>query len=71
VAVKSQEMSNELRNLCSKMADHVLNASFEKMWISRMVAYYKVDEKGRFVFLYATSIRLENDNVGLSLMIID
>jgi hypothetical protein len=53
------------------MADHVLNASFEKMWISRMVAYYKVDEKGRFVFLYATSIRLENDNVGLSLMIID
>lgn len=41
---------------------HVLNVTFERTKITRMVAHFKVDKRSRLWFMWCSSIRSEPHN---------
>lgn len=63
VPIRGHEISMEMRKYCENVVKRISHVTFERLMISRMVAYFKPDKNNRLYFLYCSSLRLNEEHV--------
>ena len=58
--LKGSYLPERIQNMAIKIAEHVSNITLEKIKIVRMILNFKVDKKDRIVFLWCSSLRIDN-----------
>ena len=58
--LKGSLLPERIQNMGIKIAEHVSNITLEKIKIIRMILNFKVDKRDRIVFLWCSSLRIDN-----------
>ena len=58
--LKGSHLPERIQNIAIKIAEHVSNITLEKIKIVRMILNFKVDKRDRIVFLWCSSLRIDN-----------
>jgi len=58
--LKGSHLPERIQNMAIRIAEHVSNITLEKIKIVRMILNFKVDKKDRIVFLWCSSLRIDN-----------
>lgn len=49
--------------MTERIAKHISNVTFEKCRVSRLILHFKIDQKDNVIFLWCSSLRIENDKI--------
>ena len=62
VGLHADLLTHKLQTIGNCMRQHIINVTFERTKISRMVLHFKLDRRGRLWFMWCSSIRSEPNN---------
>ena len=58
--LKGSNLPDRIEKIGMSIANHVSNITLEKIKIVRMILNFKIDKKDRIIFLWCSSLRIEN-----------
>ena len=58
--LKGYNLPERIQDMAIKIAEHVSNITLEKIKIIRMILNFKVDKRDRIIFLWCSSLRIDN-----------
>ncbi len=61
--LRGKQISQEMRRCCENIVQRISHVTFEKYKLSRLVLYFKPDKNNTLYFLFANSVRMENEHV--------